>query len=87
MHDIPSEGMTADEFISYAYEVLFGEGVEPLLEQIAEYNSEVAMFGDAGPGMGLRLGLAITEYNRIARRYEYLTGSKVPALPYMRSPR
>ena len=87
MNEIPSEGMTRDEFVSYAYEILFGEGAEPLFEQIAEFNSEVAMFGDAGPGAGCRLRQSIDEYNRIARQYERLTGTRVPALPGMRAPR
>ena len=79
--------MTAEEFISYAREYLFGEDSECLFERIAEHNSEVAAFGDAGPGSGYRLRQSIDEYNRIADRYEKLTGDKVQFRPMIRAPR
>lgn len=79
--------MTRAEFISYAHEVLFGESSEGLFEQVAEHNSEVAMFGDAGPGSGYRLRKSIAEYNSIANRYEQLTGIKVQVRPMLRAPR
>lgn len=80
------ELMTRDEFLEYAQWVL-GEGAESLYEQLAEYNSEVAMFGDAGPGAGLRLHQAIAEYNGVARQYARLTNTTfVPFRGVMRSP-
>ncbi len=72
--------MTADEFVAYAHDVLFGEATEPLFEQISQYEGEVAMFGDAGPGAGLQLRQSIEEYDKIARRYEKLTGELVPPI-------
>lgn len=80
------ELMTRDEFISYAYEVLYGEGSECLFDSIAEYNNEVAMFGDAGPGHGYRLRQQIAEYNSIGARYSSLTGQPFQRLA-LRLPR
>lgn len=79
--------MTRDEFVEYARDRLFGEGAECACELIAEYNNEVAMFGDAGPGAGLRVRELIAEHNSIARQYTRLTGQSVPPLPSMRHPR
>lgn len=76
--------MTAKQFISYAEEMLFGEGTECLHERIAEVQGEINMFGDSGPGSMLRLRESVTLYNNVAARYEQLTGAKVQRLrmPY-----
>lgn len=76
------ELMTAAEFIEYAAEVLNDE--ESLYERIAEVRSEVAMFGDAGPGACYRIIQSIRERNQIADRYQQLTGIEVKpmAIPY-----
>jgi hypothetical protein len=73
--------MTKNEFIHYAAEVLFGEGVECLYEQIAETTNEVNMFGDAGPGACLRVQESIREYNALGSRYEKFTGHKFQPIP------
>ena len=66
--------MTKHQFIVYAEEVLFGEGVECLYERIAEIRGEIARFGDAGPGSLYRLSKDIQSYNRIGERWAALTG-------------
>jgi hypothetical protein len=81
-----AESMSEAEFLTYAREVLFGDSLECLCESIAEHNSEVAMFGDAGPGSGYRLHRSIAEYNAIARQYTRITNCFVPRLPGLRSP-
>ena len=72
--------MTVPQFISYAHEVLRGEGAEYLYERIAEIRGEIAQFGDAGPGALFHLRPAVAEFNQIAARYEQLTGHSVPRL-------
>lgn len=75
--------MSRDEFVSYAHEYLFGEGVEGLYENISQCASEIAAYGDSGPGSMLCLGEQIAEFNRVADRYTQLTGHAVqrPRLP------
>lgn len=75
--------MTRDEFIAYAAEYLFGEGVECLYENISQCQSEINAFGDSGPGTMLRLGEHIAEFNKVADRYTALTGNNVirPRMP------
>lgn len=80
------QAMTRDEFIAYAAEALSPEALECVYEQIAEHNNEVAMFGDAGPGVGLVLHARCAEIRGIARRYEQLTGIHVPLFFRIRSP-
>ena len=65
--------MTKDEFIHYAHEVLSPEGLEGLYEQIAEFNNEVAMFGDGGPGSLYRIRESIADVYRIERQLARLT--------------
>ena len=72
--------MTRDEFIDYAQEALFGEGMESFYEHVTQYRSECALFGDAGPGQGLRIRNMMAEYASIARQYTRLTGIAVRPL-------
>lgn len=76
--------MTADEFVKYANDVLFGDGAECLFESIAEAKSEIARFGDAGPGRLHSLRQSVREYNSIGARWSKLTGSRFDpiSLPY-----
>lgn len=78
--------MTAEQFISYAEETLFGEGSECLFESIAEISNEIAMFGDSGPGSLYRLRQRVQEYNSIGARWSKLTGKhfRPVALPHPR---
>jgi hypothetical protein len=71
---IMGQSMSRDEFIAYAYEVIFGEGAECLMERIAEARNEIAMFGDAGPGALHRLRQDVADYNRIGETLQRLTG-------------
>jgi hypothetical protein len=66
--------MTKNEFIQYAHDALSPEGLEGLFEQIAEFNSEVAMFGDGGPGSLYRIRASIADVYRIERQLARLTG-------------
>lgn len=77
--------MTVTDFIEYASEYMFGEGCEGLYENISQCASEIAQFGDSGPGTMLRLGEHIAEFNKIADRFTALTGTDVsrPRLPYV----
>ena len=74
--------MSAAEFIDYAHDYLY-EGSECLFDNITQCASEIAMFGDSGPGSMLRLGEQVGEYNRVADRYTALTGNVVhrPRMP------
>lgn len=74
--------MSVTDFINYAYDYLY-EGSEGLYENISQCASEIAMFGDSGPGSMLRLQEHIAEYNKVADRYTELTGNVVirPSLP------
>ncbi len=58
--------MTRDQFIQYAHDYL--DDLEPIYDQLAEYNSEVRMFGDAGPGAGYRLRQQIARIYKIERQ-------------------
>ena len=68
--------MTREEFIVYAEDLLFGEGSEGLFETIAEIKSEIAMFGDSGPGSIYRLREEVARYNNIGATWSRLTGRK-----------
>ena len=68
--------MTREEFIVYAEELLFGEGSECLFERIAEIKSEIAMFGDSGPGSIYHLREDVAQYNRVGATWSRLTGRK-----------
>jgi hypothetical protein len=83
--------MTKNEFLQYAQEVLFGESVECLFEQIAEIQGEINRFGDSGPGSCLRLRASLDHYNGVARQFNRLTGSCVKPIamvvhPYFYDP-
>ena len=77
--------MDRNEFIVYAEEYMFGEGIEGLYENISQCASEIAQFGDSGPGTMLQLSEHIAEFNKVADRYTALTGVVVqrPRLPYI----
>jgi hypothetical protein len=60
--------MTRDQFIAYAHEVTSGEALEPLYEQLAEHEGEIARFGDAGPGRTTLLLEACREVRAIERQ-------------------
>lgn len=78
------EAMTMIDFLHYAgtYIDEVGEGIAETCTQCA---SEIALFGDSGPGTMLRLSESIAEFNKIADRYTQLTGAPVsrPRLPYI----
>jgi hypothetical protein len=81
---------TAEEFISYwlsndgdemsQYEAL----CEWIHEAEAQYHSECAMFGDAGPGQGYRLNAAKRELSTVTARLKRL-GALRPAIKEMHS--
>lgn len=79
--------MHVNDFVNYANEYLFGEGCEGLYENISQCASEIAMYGDSGPGSMLVLREQIEDFNKIADRYTQLTGRDVqrPSLPYVPS--
>lgn len=78
--------MDAIDFIHYSATYLY-EGCEGLFENISQCASEIAMFGDSGPGSMLRLREQIDAFNKIADRYTEITGAPVqrPRLPYIPS--
>lgn len=73
--------MTKDEFIRYAESYLDQDHMESLHERIAEIRSEIAMYGDSGPGSIYRLRQEQRQYARIAATYERLTGRTLPKFP------
>lgn len=73
--------MTKDEFIAYAETYMDPDHLEALHERIAEIRSEIAMFGDSGPGSIYRLRQEQRQYARIATTYERLTGRTLPKFP------
>lgn len=79
--DWPAEAMTDAQFVAYADDYLFGEGSEVLYEQIAEAQSEIAMFGDSGPGTGIHIRESIAEWNKIANRLQAITGRVIQHRP------
>jgi len=78
------EAMTKEEFIEYAQEVLFGESVEGMYENIAQVQSEINAFGDSGPGSMLALREQLNFFNNVADQYTKLTNRPVrrPTMPY-----
>jgi hypothetical protein len=74
--------MTAADFIIYADEYLDAVG-EGIAETSSECASEIAMFGDSGPGSMLRLSESIAEFNKVADRFTQLTGTIItrPRMP------
>jgi hypothetical protein len=73
--------MTAEEFIEHAErEIYSGEFDEMIGEAIAQAKSEVAMFGDAGPGQIKNIRESIAEYNCMLSRYNKLTGNTLPTM-------
>lgn len=73
--------MSDDEFVAYAREYLFGEGIVALYEQIGEVQNEMNMFGDSGPGTSLRISESIAEFNKIADSLQAITGEPVRNRP------
>ena len=68
------EAMTKEEFIRYAHEMLSPEILEPLYDQIAEHNGEVARFGDSGPGTLLRINASVAQIRGIEKQLARLEG-------------
>lgn len=66
--------MTRDEFIAYAHEATSTEALEPIYERISECASEIAMFGDSGPGSLYHLYRDVAEVKRIEARLAQLMG-------------
>jgi hypothetical protein len=66
--------VTKAEFLAYAEEALGPESMECLYEQMAQYESECALYGDAGVGMGLHLQESIAKARKIDAQYTRLTG-------------
>lgn len=75
------QSMTRDEFIAYAHEVTSGEAMEPLYERLAEHASEVAMFGDSGPGTAYYLHQSIAELYSIERQLARLENREPRRFP------
>lgn len=69
--------MTKAEFLKYAEELLSGESMECLFEQIAEFEGECARFGDGGVGSGLRLQESIAQAKKVDAQYKRLTGQSL----------
>ena len=73
--------LTRDEFLNYWLEPdQYGMcGLDYLYEHIAEadaqYRSECALFGDAGPGQGHQLCIARENLRRVEERIEKLRNS------------
>lgn len=65
--------MTAEQFIHYAKSV-YEAGEEWLGEAEAQFASECALFGDAGPGQGIAIRETKLELATIRARYTWLTG-------------
>lgn len=60
--------MTKNEFVEYANEVLDDEAIACLQEACDEFSSEVARFGDAGPGAGISIRSRVAFINGIERQ-------------------
>lgn len=77
------EAMTAEEFIRYCVEN-YAYMEESYGEHLTQYQSECALYGDAGPGQGLRLQEMRAEMRGMEARYEQLTGRSLQsdAYPY-----
>jgi len=69
--------MTKEEFISYAHELLSDDALEPLYDQIAEHNSEVARFGDSWPGALVLIQASVQQVLSIERQLARLEGREV----------
>lgn len=69
--------MTQAQFVDYAYQVLSIEALEPLFERIAEHNSEVAAFGDSGPGTQCRIYESVHAVMGVERQLARIEGRAV----------
>jgi hypothetical protein len=69
----PEELMTAEQFCKYVRDG-WNYWEENIGEHEAQYRSECAMFGDAGPGQGYYLNQMNQEMAQIKARYIQLTG-------------
>lgn len=65
--------MTADQFVQYVREG-WNYWEESFAEHITQYQSECALFGDAGPGQGYYVHQRRAELANISARYTQLTG-------------
>lgn len=63
------KSMSVAQFVVYCEEAL-PEMAECLGDMEAQYRSECAQFGDAGPGQGLLLQQARREYADLKRQYD-----------------
>jgi hypothetical protein len=74
------KAMTAAEFVSYwtvpdeSGMSLLDENQENLAEREAQYASECAMFGDAGPGQGLTIRECRAEIAKVEARLKAIKG-------------
>lgn len=71
----PADAMPADAWLAHARES-YDAGEEHLGELESQYRSECAMFGDAGPGQGLRVRAVKRELAQMRARYAQLTGGR-----------
>jgi hypothetical protein len=81
--------MTRDEFVKYANEFLCEDNFYGYCESVAEFNSEVAMFGDAGPGAALPLFAFQRQVASVERQLARLENREPRSfrLPAPRAPR
>lgn len=72
---------TAEEFCEYARGG-YSYWVEHVGECETQYRSECAMFGDAGPGQGLRLSELKWNLRQVEETYKRLTGDDLASVAY-----
>lgn len=75
------DAMTAQEFIQYCLEN-YAYMEESYGEHLTQYQSECALYGDAGPGQGLRLQEMRAEMCGMEARFEQLTGRSLRTAAY-----